>query len=814
MRLLCCCPKRSPTPPPRREPADTAAAAVPQKHAAAAQPLDTHSKAPDAGGDENQADAVGVVSEASPKCAAAAAALLAALGAPESRHEQDPAAALASLLERAGGARHLLAAVSASEAEIAPLRNAVRRSVGALPAATRLTVLAELRGDPGELEGWLPCALAPAEGHPPPGELLVVAGADGDLGLRFEGSVLAAAEGSGAAEAAAHLGRPLTHVDGAQLPPGADPAAALSGRSEARVRFAASPQVMCMLFCASAQGSGSGLWEELRAAAEAVAPGALCCGGAAAAAQRAGGACAVLASAPIAAADAIIPCLVTDGVAGVEPASSSAAPPEDPGAEADPAAASPPAPPLPLRELLDTPSPGPAPRGLSRRATSARPTAAARPPALVVQAPHGRELQHTRPRSPQLQAPSAAESPTTPSAAGATEPPPPQQQQQPESSRRSRARRSLLTPRRPSEQQLQQQRTFEASAPSPHEQSPPRTRDRGCPSPGVLGAVLHTPPAPPPPPNAVGCVWASGPPAPASTAVPPSPRTLRGRWTPIGGPCGALGTRPESSPYLVLPPPPGERDPLLIRRPPPRDPLPWGPSREERLREARCRARSPGAARLWNPRRAPPPAARAGTPQRWQAPPPQRRCLDGGPCGGGGGGGGGGEGGGSVRRGVAASPRRSPPRHDRPASPDAVQLSGALYSPCGGQQGALAACAPPSCGCMLQVPGAQGSGSRWDYVPGTVRARAGGAEAAVCFAAEAEDGPGLELPLQELDRCGAEEGGNTRYPGRAAFFVGPGPRTVLVFPSTKQRDRWVAWVHRARPESVIVLPSTFALGLG
>ncbi|KAJ9459866.1 hypothetical protein DIPPA_16173 [Diplonema papillatum] len=150
------------------------------------------------------------------------------------------------------------------------------------------------------------------------------------------------------------------------------------------------------------------------------------------------------------------------------------------------------------------------------------------------------------------------------------------------------------------------------------------------------------------------------------------------------------------------------------------------------------------------------------------------------------------------------SPRgRSPTRS---ASPAAGHLSDVLY-PSPGRGGGAGAAAPERCNCMLQ---SHTSIPHYSYKRATVRAKLG-RDWILEVSIEGEADP-LEIPLEDIERCGAEENGGTDYPDQAMFVVPYNePRIVVVFDSTETRDIWIGWVHTHRPQSVVILPSTFSL---
>eukprot|EP00754_Rhynchopus_humris_P043757 Rhum_TRINITY_DN3504_c0_g1::Rhum_TRINITY_DN3504_c0_g1_i1::g.11056::m.11056 len=148
---------------------------------------------------------------------------------------------------------------------------------------------------------------------------------------------------------------------------------------------------------------------------------------------------------------------------------------------------------------------------------------------------------------------------------------------------------------------------------------------------------------------------------------------------------------------------------------------------------------------------------------------------------------------------------RSPggsPRGLRSVSPAAAGLSSALYAP----RGASVSAAPESARIMLQ---SHTSVPHFSYMRGTVRARLA---RGWCLELDLQDGAPLEVRLEDVERCGAEEAGGTDYPNQAMFVVPfDEPRLVLVFETTDTRDAWISWVHAVRPESVVILPTTFTI---
>ena len=148
---------------------------------------------------------------------------------------------------------------------------------------------------------------------------------------------------------------------------------------------------------------------------------------------------------------------------------------------------------------------------------------------------------------------------------------------------------------------------------------------------------------------------------------------------------------------------------------------------------------------------------------------------------------------------------RSPggsPRGLRSVSPAAAGLSSALYAP----RGASVAAAPEAARIMLQ---SHTSVPHFSYMRGTVRARLA---RGWCLELDLQDGAPLEVRLEDVERCGAEEAGGTDYPNQAVFVVPfDEPRLVLVFETTGTRDAWISWVHAVRPESVVILPTTFTI---
>eukprot|EP01061_Rhynchopus_euleeides_P027351 TRINITY_DN44492_c0_g1_i1.p1 TRINITY_DN44492_c0_g1~~TRINITY_DN44492_c0_g1_i1.p1 ORF type:complete len:176 (+),score=24.54 TRINITY_DN44492_c0_g1_i1:79-528(+) len=145
--------------------------------------------------------------------------------------------------------------------------------------------------------------------------------------------------------------------------------------------------------------------------------------------------------------------------------------------------------------------------------------------------------------------------------------------------------------------------------------------------------------------------------------------------------------------------------------------------------------------------------------------------------------------------------RSSSPRAARSVSPAATVLSTALYSPRGSPS------APPRVNCLVQ---SHTSVPHFSYKRCTVRAKAG-RDWAVEVVSEGDPAP-LEVKVEDVERCGAEEAGSTDYPDQAMFLVPyDQPRLVLVFEDTEMRDTWISWVHHVRPESVVILPSTFSM---
>eukprot|EP00755_Sulcionema_specki_P007391 Sspe_Gene.38152::Locus_18397_Transcript_1_3_Confidence_0.333_Length_2603::g.38152::m.38152 len=150
------------------------------------------------------------------------------------------------------------------------------------------------------------------------------------------------------------------------------------------------------------------------------------------------------------------------------------------------------------------------------------------------------------------------------------------------------------------------------------------------------------------------------------------------------------------------------------------------------------------------------------------------------------------------------TPRRtSSPTYmaSRPASPMARELSDALYSPTKAR-GWGDTRPPRASECLIQC---SSSRTRASYVSGRVSFDGG--------AVIIDDGvEPVSIPIEEIDRCGAEEAGSTDHPDRTLFIVRSDlTRTVLVFDTPSDRDRWIGWIHTVRPESVVILPSTFTL---
>ena len=146
------------------------------------------------------------------------------------------------------------------------------------------------------------------------------------------------------------------------------------------------------------------------------------------------------------------------------------------------------------------------------------------------------------------------------------------------------------------------------------------------------------------------------------------------------------------------------------------------------------------------------------------------------------------------------SPRSGSPRNTRSVSPAAAGLSHALYSPRG------LSGTPDRVNCLLQ---SHTSVPHFSYKRATARAKRGRSWM-IELACEGE--APIEFSIDDVERCGAEEAGGTDYPDQAMFFVPyDQPRLVVVFNDIDTRDTWISWMHGIKPESVVILPSTFSM---
>eukprot|EP01064_Diplonema_japonicum_P025962 TRINITY_DN37385_c0_g1_i1.p1 TRINITY_DN37385_c0_g1~~TRINITY_DN37385_c0_g1_i1.p1 ORF type:complete len:699 (+),score=120.72 TRINITY_DN37385_c0_g1_i1:111-2099(+) len=157
------------------------------------------------------------------------------------------------------------------------------------------------------------------------------------------------------------------------------------------------------------------------------------------------------------------------------------------------------------------------------------------------------------------------------------------------------------------------------------------------------------------------------------------------------------------------------------------------------------------------------------------------------------------------------SPLGGSPRYNRPASPGAAELSDTLYSPGRARistRTGTGGNAPEPVNCLLQ---SLTSIPRYSYKRATLLSKHAAGGWVLELKVEGDPKP-IEIHVDDISRCGAEESGGTDYPDTSMFVVPSNQaRVVIAFNSPDERDAWISWVHSLCPDSVVILPSTFTL---